>query len=135
MGVVAYNKSINSNNNPNSVHSNILKSETELGFDFTAPFFNYLGPGTRAYTNLINNVEPVNSLDASAQKHDLEYLRDSGMDRTLSDARLITSHPWIDNLWPFTPFSGDKLPISKHYQNSDYYNYVDDIITNLPNPN
>lgn len=64
------------------------------------PFFNYMGPGTHIIERIINNVQPVNKIDALAQKHDLDYLfatndseRDAADDRAIQAANQLYLRP------------------------------------------
>jgi len=50
-----------------------LKAEEGL-FQYHFPGYNYLGPGTRFITNLVNDVKPINAIDKIAMYHDLEYV-------------------------------------------------------------
>lgn len=40
---------------------------------YHVPGYNYLGPGTKIGTNIINGIKPINHLDELARKHDLDY--------------------------------------------------------------
>ena len=77
--------SFQSNTNPRRAINSILSENPRLldimeteqaNFDFTLPFHNYEGPGTKFVTNLYNKLEPVNNTDKLAMKHDLQYTLD-----------------------------------------------------------
>lgn len=51
----------------------ILKLEKQQT-DFTVPFHNYMGPGTKLTHNLIDDLLPTDYMDAISLDHDFEYL-------------------------------------------------------------
>lgn len=42
--------------------------------DFTLPGHNYKGPGTHVIDNLINDLQPTDSVDYVAREHDVDYV-------------------------------------------------------------
>ncbi len=43
-------------------------------YDFTLPGHNYMGPGTRVITNLIEDLKPTDYMDQVSLDHDLDYV-------------------------------------------------------------
>jgi len=55
----------------------ILKDyKPSLANFFTIPYMNYCGAGTEIEKNVVNNVEPVNRVDALCRQHDIDYAND-----------------------------------------------------------
>lgn len=53
---------------------NKLIDKEKANKQFHVPGYNYLGPGTKIGTNIINGIKPINHLDELARRHDLDYL-------------------------------------------------------------
>lgn len=73
--------------------------------DLTLPGYNYLGPGTKIVHNLLNDVQPVNKLDATAYEHDWDYLMaENDYDIKLADERFRTNTIASDGLGPMSAY-------------------------------
>ncbi len=49
--------------------------ELEDTAQFHMPGHNYMGPGTHTISNILSQLEPVDSVDKLSRKHDLDYLK------------------------------------------------------------
>ena len=45
--------------------------------EYHVPGFNYMGPGTKIATRVMNKVRPTNAFDAASLIHDVEYLKEN----------------------------------------------------------
>lgn len=57
--------------------STAIESE-KLSTEYHYPGTNYLGPGTRVTTNIVNDVQPTSYIDGLARQHDIDYMLSSG---------------------------------------------------------
>lgn len=68
-----------------------MLSNEKNNTQYHVPGFEYMGPGTRIATNIVNNVKPTNHTDHVALHHDLDYLRaqNNYWDLLKADARAV----------------------------------------------
>jgi hypothetical protein len=59
----------------------------EITTQYHFPGYNYLGPGTHVLNNVTNHIAPVNSIDAVARSHDIDYA--TGVDPIYADIKAI----------------------------------------------
>lgn len=64
--------------------------ENEVGYnELLLPNSNYIGPYTKIYTKVFNNVPPVDEADYAAMNHDIDYTLNPNKDTFNYDAKAI----------------------------------------------
>ena len=64
----------------------------EQNTEYHMPGFNYMGPGTKIATRVMNKVRPTNALDAASLIHDVEYLKHKQFSADNNMYKNIVSH-------------------------------------------
>lgn len=104
--------------------------------DFTMPFHNYKGPGTHNIENMINNLEPTDSIDDLARHHDADYvLAENYGDILDADREFITEAKGDEGiaasillrLKNIAKFKPDDTPINTHLTDEERM-YIADLL-------
>jgi len=84
IGVIAVDKNDFIIDPLNSINKRLILELSNI--DYTFKGWNYFGPGTRIFANILNKIQPVSELDAISMVHDIEV---TASDKYTADKKFV----------------------------------------------